>query len=440
LGGGGGGGEFSGGNGGFGGGAGAAFAYGGLFASSDIGGAGGGGAGLGGGIFNDGGSVTVSNSTFTANSGVGGNNPITSLGDGMGAGGAIFSLNGSLTVLNATVAGNHSAGSGGGIEVFSTTTASFALYNTIIANNGSQECVQDNAPGAAPVAGSGAGNLIVSDFGCPGLASTVDPQLGQLTNNLGSTPTMAIAKTSSAFGTADPGTSLPADQRGMPRPSLGVFDIGAFELCLTGAGLGQMPCVLPASDFVPTSLTIHVSPPGGGTTIPAAGVNTVPLNSVIQLNANPNPGYAFVNWAGNVALSPTNRSNTVIMNGPQTVTAVFILSDVATNVSSSVGIVRSGYTLNPLTGRFAQTVTLTNKSAATITGPISLVLDGLTNGVSLFNATGATSVLPPVGSPYINGNANLGAGQSVSLTLQFSDPAQTAITYATRVLAGPGTR
>jgi hypothetical protein len=111
----------------------------------------------------------------------------------------------------------------------------------------------------------------------------------------------------------------------------------------------------------------------------------------------------------------------------------------ATVVSGSVTVTRSGYVLNLGTGRYAQTVTVTNTSASAINGPISLVLDSLSTNASLFNLTGTTDLLQaPAGSPYITVNVNLGPGQMTAFALQFTDPTRTAITYNTRVLAGPG--
>ena len=59
----------------------------------------------------------------------------------------------------------------------------------------------------------------------------------------------------------------------------------------------------------------------------------------------------------------------------------------------------------------------------------------------LFNATGITDALvPPAGSPFLNANITLAPGQSTTFALQFTDPTNAAITYNTRVLAGPGAR
>ena len=221
----------SGGNGGVGGGGGGGFNPGGagLFGGNASGVRGGGGAGLGGAIFNDGGAVIIRNSTFAGNSVTGGVGGGFSAGNGTGAGGAIFSLNGSLTVLNSTISVNASTESGGGIVVFSTSifgATSFNLRNTIIANNGADECFF-----MGTVIHNGSGNLITGNLGCPGMVSMADPQLGPLQlNSPGNTPTMAITASSPAFDAGDDNNCQPTDQRGVPRPQFMHCDIGAYEV------------------------------------------------------------------------------------------------------------------------------------------------------------------------------------------------------------------
>jgi hypothetical protein len=120
---------------------------------------------------------------------------------------------------------------GGGAPV------NFILNNTIIANNGANECF---FTGSINV--KGVGNLIMNNGSgtapfskCPGVVSTSNPQLQPLQlNSPGNTPTMAITFRSPAANKADAQTSLPTDQRGVARPiggmgGVGLFDIGAFE-------------------------------------------------------------------------------------------------------------------------------------------------------------------------------------------------------------------
>lgn len=245
-----------GGNGGFGGGGGSASGF--LFGGhpgrgGDFGGraddyAGGGGGALGGAIFNYAGTVLVRNSTFSNNyvtRGAAGDGPGKAAADnGADAGGAIFSYAGKVEIMNATISGNQSTGSGGGVVMFVDTPSSgqvppgsrFQLYNSIIANNGANECFTKG-----PVTfGGGVGNLIVQNgvgaapdgpfWPCPGVVTTSDPLLQPLQlNSPGNTPTMAIPSVSPAVNAADPNTSILVDQRGVTRPQLGGFDIGAFE-------------------------------------------------------------------------------------------------------------------------------------------------------------------------------------------------------------------
>jgi hypothetical protein len=121
----------SGGYGGFGGGAGGTGEYrnggnpgpgfgggdgGNAFQIGGSGGGGGGGGGLGGAIFNDGGTVTITNSTLSSNSVQGGlaGTGAPGASNGMGLGGAIFNHNGTLTLVNSTISGN-TADKGSGV-------------------------------------------------------------------------------------------------------------------------------------------------------------------------------------------------------------------------------------------------------------------------------------------------------------------------------------
>jgi Divergent InlB B-repeat domain len=410
---------------------------------------GGGGGALGGAIFVTGGTLVVQNSTFFDNSVLRGNagggegHPAA---NGADAGGAIFCLNCHLTVQNVTISGNVSSGGEAGITVYQSASdrpTSFTLENTIIYGNGGKDgsgnpigTEKECSVTGFSIAGSFEGNLIENNDNCPGLVTAGNPLLGPLQLSRGFTPTMSIGPSSAAFNTADAGTSLSADQRGIPRPSDGGFDIGAFEFCDFARDIN---CNIVG--VVQTEpLTIMVSPPAGGTTTPGPGTNLEIQNTVTSVTATAEPGFQFSTWQGNVA-APNSAATVVIMNQAQTITAVFVPCGCAADVSGIVAVTRSGFVLNPATGRYTQTVTVTNNSANTIIGPLSLVLDNLSAGAILFNASGTTDTFElPAGSPYLNANVSLAAGQKTSFTLQFADPSHAAISYNTRVVTGPGVR
>ena len=423
------------------------------------GGGGGGGAGLGGAIFSHLGFVHIENSTFTRNVAVRGDQGGVNARRGESAGGAIFSIGGGLTIRHSTISGNETTGSGAGVVAYRPTsgealgfgtTTTVRIENSIIAGNlpSTHECYVRSS-----VTISGTGNLIgdtplpgdVAGLGpCIGIDSFSDPLLGPLRNNQGLTPTMAIAPGSPARHNADPSVALPRDQRGQERTLDAGPDIGAFELCLTGPPLLLLPCVITAGvdigDGQTRNLTMQVTPSGGGTTSPGVGPpSSQALNSVVQIVATPNLGYRFVSWSANVT-DPAASTTTVVMDADKVVTATFEACNCAIDVTGSIAITYGGFTMNPLTGRFFQTVTLRNNSTGTITGPISLVLDQLSSNATLANATGTTLEIAPAGSPYVNANVNLAPGQSVNVSLQFTNPSRAAITYLARVLAGPGAR
>jgi hypothetical protein len=66
---------------------------------------------------------------------------------------------------------------------------------------------------------------------------------------------------------------------------------------------------------------MSVSPVPAGIATPSTG--TYLKDSVLAINATPNPGYSFIDWTGSVA-EPNNPATFVVMNQPQSVTANFL--------------------------------------------------------------------------------------------------------------------
>ena len=205
-------------------------------------GGGGGGAGMGGAVFNEAGTVVITNSTFTGNTASGGTGGAgfhdNSGAAGQGLGGGLFNHNGTITVTNSTFSGNTAAQGGRGIfnlgdSVFTTsssTTAAAIITNTIIGQ--ADTIVQDftgKTAGAGTNNTSGSGNLIRTASGFAGsVVSTADPVLGSLQNNGGPTQTMALLPDSPAIDAAAAGGPA-TDQRGFARVC-GPVDIGAYEV------------------------------------------------------------------------------------------------------------------------------------------------------------------------------------------------------------------
>jgi hypothetical protein len=196
---------------------------------------GGGGAGMGGAIFNDGGTVSLSNSTFTANTARGGAGGAGAQA-GQGLGGAIFNYNGSLSSLNSTISLNSADNASGIYNLADNSTSTSSITNTIIAQT--DESVSDyvqSVINSGNVSSSGGGDLIGSTTSFGGtIVSSADPQLGSLANNGGPTETLLPANSSPAVdgGISSAAAGLSTDQRGLPRIVGAAVDIGAVE---TGA-------------------------------------------------------------------------------------------------------------------------------------------------------------------------------------------------------------
>lgn len=189
-----------------------------------------------GGAINNAGNLTLNRCTLSANtaSGNGGglyNASTVALNNTTLSGNTATSLGGGLynattaTVLHATLALN-GATSGGGLYNAGSATLKSTLLN---ANTGS------NCAGTVGSNGSNLDSGTSCAFSAAGDLSNVNPLLGALTDNGGTTATHALSSGSPAIDAAD-NTGCPAtDQRGVARPvdgngdSVAACDIGAVE-------------------------------------------------------------------------------------------------------------------------------------------------------------------------------------------------------------------
>jgi hypothetical protein len=160
--------------------------------------------------------MTITNSTISGNSAVGGIGGITN--------------SGVADLINTTVTGNGNGGvapylNGGELRV----------RNSVIANNLPHYEYGSNAAGPGDCVGPiiSLGHNIDSDGTCnltgPGDLSGVDPQLTGLQNNGGPTLTHGLYPSSPAIDAGDANGCPAADQRGVPRPQGAACDIGAYE-------------------------------------------------------------------------------------------------------------------------------------------------------------------------------------------------------------------
>jgi len=200
----------------------------------------------GGGIYNDVGTMNITNSTLSGNS-----TPIS-------RGGGIYSL-GTLKLLNSTLSGNSSS-EGGGIYYRKGTAE---VQNTIIAENTG---IGPNLYNKGPSFTSLGNNLIGDDDGGNGFTngvngdlvgdsiSPLDPLLGALSNNGGTTQTMALLAGSPAIDAGDDTACAASpvnavDQRGTARPQGTHCDIGAFEVvasATTSIPAALVPTAIPS--------------------------------------------------------------------------------------------------------------------------------------------------------------------------------------------------
>ncbi len=176
----------------------------------------------GAGIDNEAGAtVTIINSTISGN---------TAFDPGIcdgGFGGGIANFGGTVNVINTTITDNEGECTGGGIYMNS---GAVVLSNSIIGNN--EGFVKDCKAVTMGEFISRGFNLD-SDGTCgldqAGDLPGVDPLLGPLQDNGGSTDTHVPMPRSPVIDAGDASTAPSRDQRGVPRPQGPASDIGSVE-------------------------------------------------------------------------------------------------------------------------------------------------------------------------------------------------------------------
>jgi hypothetical protein len=217
------------------------------------GGAAGGGAGMGGAIFDEAGTVVITNSTITGNTasgGAGGAGLNGTAGQGLGLGAGLFNHNGAITITDSTFSANPvrngDGSNGNGRDVFNLgdgATAKATINNTILGQT--DNSITDFVANVTSASGSatntsGTNNLIRNTTTFGGTSNPADPLLAALASNGGPTQTMALQANSPAIDAGN-NAAIPAgvttDQRGLGHPRIvnGTVDIGAFEFGAVGS-------------------------------------------------------------------------------------------------------------------------------------------------------------------------------------------------------------
>jgi hypothetical protein len=265
-------------------------------------------ASSGGGLLNSGGTLTLTNSTVSGNS-------VSYEGGGL-------SNYGPLTLTNSTVSGN-SAPEGGGLWNEGTLT----LTNSLVAKNPlGGDCRQGDYDGSILSHGynldSDGSCHLTAPTDCPG----VDPLLGPLQENGGSTFTQALLPGSPAldaipWGTNGCGTTLLSDQRWQARPQAlgGPCDIGAYEVEISGQPLsGWVTGLTPQTVLcqnVTTGQAVTLSDHATSWDCEAAGLGVIGGDQVaMRVQGSVNEGATDVGGAV-VGMAPTSGGCTNLTTG-----------------------------------------------------------------------------------------------------------------------------
>lgn len=232
----------------------------------------------GGAIENWEGSLTISNSTFSSNWATGSGGP-----EGVGYGGAIFNEvpdpSFAVTITNSTFDDNSFFGTGqlsGGPFIISGTLMKSSDYSLLSSGRIGPNCDAGAAAGYIDMASLfiDKGNNLEDDAGASCGFSAAhhdivgqDPQLGSLQYNGGPTQTRALGPASPAIDAmpVSSGNCPATDQRGTPRPDNGesACDIGAYEAAYAGTTTTLATSGSPSAVGQSVTYTATVAVPSG---------------------------------------------------------------------------------------------------------------------------------------------------------------------------------
>jgi Cellulase (glycosyl hydrolase family 5) len=159
----------------------------------------------------------------------------------------------------------------------------------------------------------------------------------------------------------------------------------------------------------------------------AAGYNSQDLT-----NYDPTTFPLASSFQCNKKVTGTDGTNTY--PGPGQDLANYFSSYLVGPISTTqISVTASGLAYSRVTKTFNGTITITNVSASTISGPFQVWFSGLPVGVSVVSPSGTFS-----GSPYLTvpGAASLTSGQSATFSVQFQNPSDVTISLTPAVYLG----
>jgi hypothetical protein len=147
---------------------------------------------------------------------------------------------------------------------------------------------------------------------------------------------------------------------------------------------------------------------------PGSGTGGVTVTNVNEITSYQYPKSVGVTAINGIAVVPPSSSLTLLRG---------------TQISTTA----SGLAYSRVSQTFNGTVTITNISSNTIAGPFQIVLNSLTAGVTLTNATGSFGgwsylTVPAVGS--------LATGQSATVKVTFKNPSNAIINFLPIIYSG----
>jgi hypothetical protein len=317
----------------------------------------------GGGLENGGGTVSISNSTFAYNSANG------------GEGGGLDSQDGTVTISNSTIA-NNSGSDGGGLDLWRGT---MTISNSTVANNSPDAMLSNIGTvsfsgsivlgGCATSGGTWTDNgyNLDNDHYCFSAATSLhaDPKLGPLASNGGPTQTMALQDGSPAIDAIPLSANLcpGTDQRGQGRPDTGESrcDMGAYEFADPAdkdLGLSNMPADLTVNATSPKGAVVTYTPP--------KVVDESGESSTASVSCTPASGSTFAIGTTKVTCTASDSDDT---NSPVSGSFTVTVKGAAAQVSDLVNTVNSFHLSsslqNALDNKLKDTLTAINAGQTT---------------------------------------------------------------------------